>query len=421
METQGLSATTGDEGSGLAGLAEDELPPGNHPLEIAARKGYGPLSPRAREVWHGGGVPCVTCGQLVPRSDVVCSECGQDLSPDMLQKMRAASGPWYVLEHVRPFPGISLDRVIRQIRKGVIFETSIIRGPTTFHQWRFARETPGVAKYFGRCWNCQSSMPTAATYCPACLCHVDGLNPTRPLTVPSVNEIPQAAEGDDQDADEIEGVNANHASPASIEGIAVSEDQVGRAAVPQMGAQAASAPGFSAPTSVATGSGASGRAAAPVEVLKGSQEWEALSAAVGSRRERGLADSRWEPSRPRETRASLAIAAIVALFLLGLWGLTAWNRHREALRRAEGENPSLPLLTETPTTSPAEAAGSSTESTDGASVVPPPDSPNPAAEAPILEGGYIQLDEKPRKRDGEPAPAPETPTDRPKRDKPGSP
>ena len=130
---------------------EADLPPGNHALEVAARQGIGPLSALGRETWHGRALPCVSCGQLVARNAPVCDHCAQDLSKEMLAKMAAHAGPWDVLEHVRPFPGVSLERIVRQIRRGLITETSIIRGPSTDFQWRFAVETPGLCRYFGRC------------------------------------------------------------------------------------------------------------------------------------------------------------------------------------------------------------------------------------------------------------------------------
>ncbi|MBI4717028.1 MAG: hypothetical protein HY763_04430 [Planctomycetes bacterium] len=146
----------------------DALPPGDHPLEIAARHGIGPLSPQARAVWHGHAAPCVTCGQLVLRDRSECDHCGQDLSATMLARMRAHAGPWYVLEHVRPFPGVALERIIRQIRRGLITETSIVRGPATQHQWRFAGETPGLCRYFNRCWKCHTYVTDDEGVCGAC-------------------------------------------------------------------------------------------------------------------------------------------------------------------------------------------------------------------------------------------------------------
>lgn len=152
-------------------------PFGNHPTEIAARDGFGPLSTLSKEIWHGQSIPCVTCGQLVRRGHEACEHCGQNLSPEMLEKMRAHAGPWYVLEHLRPFPGISLDLVIRQIRRGLITETSIIRGPYTDFQWRYAVETPGICRYFNRCWSCHAEVNPVDTYCPKCMNYLSSDKP----------------------------------------------------------------------------------------------------------------------------------------------------------------------------------------------------------------------------------------------------
>ncbi len=86
----------------------------------------------------------------------------------MIQKMRAHAGPWYVLEHVRPFPGVTCERFIRQVRRGVLTRSTIVRGPTTDHQWRFAGETPGLSKYLGLCWSCQAAAGENQARCPAC-------------------------------------------------------------------------------------------------------------------------------------------------------------------------------------------------------------------------------------------------------------
>lgn len=151
---------------------EFDLPAGNHPLEVAARRGFGPLSPMSAQAWHGQAKPCVSCGQLVERDAAACDACGQDLREEMLEKMRQHAGPWYVLEHLRPFPGVSLERIVRQIRRGLITETSIVRGPATDYQWRFAVETPSLCRYFGRCWNCHHDVSPSDSYCPSCLTHL---------------------------------------------------------------------------------------------------------------------------------------------------------------------------------------------------------------------------------------------------------
>ncbi len=156
-----------------------EPPTGAHALEVAARLGFGPLSPQAQEAWHGHGTPCVTCGQIVRRDATACGHCGQNLRPAMLEKMKAHAGPWYVLEHLRPFPGINLETIVKQIHRGVLTETSIVRGPATNHQWRFALETPGLCRYFGKCWHCFSQIGQAEMSCQQCGEHLT-FEPQRP-------------------------------------------------------------------------------------------------------------------------------------------------------------------------------------------------------------------------------------------------
>jgi len=137
-------------------------------LETAAERGIGPLSDLGRRVWHGESIPCISCGELVGRSASQCELCGQDLSQSMVDRMRSHAGPWYVMEHVRPFPGVTLERLIRQAKRGVLVRTTIIRGPTTDHQWRFAAETPGLSRFVGCCWRCQSDVKPHDPTCAGC-------------------------------------------------------------------------------------------------------------------------------------------------------------------------------------------------------------------------------------------------------------
>lgn len=137
-------------------------------LETAAQRGIGPLSDLGRRVWHGESIPCISCGELVARSASQCDLCGQDLRQPMVDRMQAHAGPWYVMEHVRPFPGVTLERLIRQAKRGVLVRTTIVRGPTTDHQWRFAAETPGLSRFVGCCWQCQSDVKPHDRTCPSC-------------------------------------------------------------------------------------------------------------------------------------------------------------------------------------------------------------------------------------------------------------
>jgi hypothetical protein len=74
---------------------------------------------------------------------------------------------------VRPFPGVTLDRLIRQVQRGVLTATTIVRGPTTYHQWRYAAETPGLSKHLELCWNCQAKVSPDDTVCSACKVNLD--------------------------------------------------------------------------------------------------------------------------------------------------------------------------------------------------------------------------------------------------------
>ena len=150
---------------GISTTPESEA---DHPLAVAARNGIGPLSARAREVWHGQSAPCASCAQLNDREAQRCAHCGQDLSGPMLEKMAKHSGPWFVYDNVRPFPGVSLERIVSLIRRGALQPTSIVRGPTTRYQWRYAIEAPVISRHLGRCWRCQATVSLDDSACPEC-------------------------------------------------------------------------------------------------------------------------------------------------------------------------------------------------------------------------------------------------------------
>jgi len=274
-----------------------DLPPGNHPLEIAARRGIGPLSSMGALAWHGHAEPCVSCGQLVKRGATECDECGQDLSPAMLEKMRAHAGPWYVLEHVRPFPGVSLERIIRQIRRGLITEASIVRGPASDNQWRFAVEIPGLCRYFGRCWQCHKEVAPSDAFCQSCLSHLSFEKPTAAPT--AAQPAPPAPEAVDPNVQP--GTRAAPAAPAPGEGVTpaaaeVVGDDLGKLST----------------------AGASDLASEPASVPAPAQELARLSAAVG---EVALPSHEpiWdEPPRVVGVRATWIVAALLIAVIVVL-------------------------------------------------------------------------------------------------------
>ncbi len=173
----------------------------DHPLTVAARNGIGPLSARSREVWHGQSAPCASCAQLNDREAEQCAYCGQDLSGPMLEKMAKHSGPWFVYDNVRPFPGVSLERIGSLIRRGALQPTSIVRGPTTRYQWRYAIEAPIISRHMGRCWRCQAAVSLDDSACPECNVVLHGsfkqdqLQPFSPPRTPAdMEDVPASGE-----------------------------------------------------------------------------------------------------------------------------------------------------------------------------------------------------------------------------------
>lgn len=364
---------------------DDALPPGNHALEVAARSGFGPLSNLAHEAWHGRAVPCVSCGQLVRRDESACVHCEQDLSDEMIKKMRQHAGPWFVLEHVRPFPGVSLERIVRQIRRGLITETSIVRGPSSDYQWRFAVETPGLCRYFGRCWCCHAPVTLSDTYCPQCLHYLSFEKPRTGAQVPAA-----------------EVHTAESPAPPAAGGVTREPARAGVAAsTSAIPSQAASSARAAAITSVPPASQVQSQ---PVRAAGGmvmpqpvaataptqSSDLARLSAAVRQARVSHM-DSEWDqPPRVGGVNvtwiaALLIIAAVVALLLI--------SRARSD-RPALQTSPALPTMTDIPKAAEP-AAGTTTAPAPAGNVPrkiesPPPDAPPVQGTAPTTSSQDAQ-------------------------------
>lgn len=349
---------------------DDGLPPGEHALEVAARAGFGPLSPLAQEAWHGQATPCVSCGQLVHRDDQSCEHCGQDLSEEMIQKMRQHAGPWFVLEHVRPFPGVSLERVIRQIRRGLITETSIVRGPSNDYQWRFAVETPGLCRYFGKCWCCHGAVTLSDAYCPHCLHYLSFEKPRPGAQVPGSPDGRSATE-------------PSAALPATISVQHVAQAVAMGSPSPPAGAVIGNRPAAMVRPTTGSQSQIDNRQST-IPTAPQSPDLARLSAAVRQARV-AHRDSEWdEPPRVGGVNvtwiaALLIVAAVIALILI--------SRARSE-RPVHQTSPSLPTMTTpapipagqvppAPTTSPplAPASPGQPASTQPSQLTPPPDTP----------------------------------------------
>lgn len=167
-----------------------------NPLAVGSRRGIGPLSPHSGKIWHGNSAPCASCAQLNTRGAEHCAHCGQNLGQEMLQKMAKHSGTWFVFDTVRPFPGVSLERMLSLIKRGALKATSIVRGPTTYYQWRFAIETPLIARHLGHCWSCHAEVGPADQDCPQCEARLDGKPNGKQELLPPPNASGQVAGGE---------------------------------------------------------------------------------------------------------------------------------------------------------------------------------------------------------------------------------
>jgi len=81
----------------------------------------------------------------------------------------ARVGPWFVLQRKNPTaPGLRYSVLLSLVKRGLVTTDSILRGPTTQQLWRRATRVRGVARAFGVCWNCASSVSPEATACVRC-------------------------------------------------------------------------------------------------------------------------------------------------------------------------------------------------------------------------------------------------------------
>lgn len=78
-------------------------------------------------------------------------------------------GPWYIRDKQNPFrPGCSFEVLLKQLEKGKIKPTTILRGPTTRQYWSVARNVPGISQYVGYCYACGEHVDKKDKSCGKC-------------------------------------------------------------------------------------------------------------------------------------------------------------------------------------------------------------------------------------------------------------
>ncbi|MFO8013349.1 MAG: hypothetical protein R6X20_08595 [Phycisphaerae bacterium] len=119
--------------------------------------------------FKGPEAPCVYCGKVIDRGADRCPHCRTSYSLAVRKASREVVGDWFYLDPRNPSGrGVTFETLIKMIEKGRIKPDSIVRGPTTHHDWVYAAEAPRLAKYLGMCPHCFAEAKPEDTYCTHC-------------------------------------------------------------------------------------------------------------------------------------------------------------------------------------------------------------------------------------------------------------
>ncbi len=112
---------------------------------------------------------CPYCGNTQTQPDDRCAGCGGYFDQLSLKVTQQHMGPWFIRDRHNPFrPGCTYDVLVKQIQKGKITPTTILRGPTTRQYWSVARHVPGVAHRLGYCHACGARVEPTDQTCSHC-------------------------------------------------------------------------------------------------------------------------------------------------------------------------------------------------------------------------------------------------------------
>jgi len=112
---------------------------------------------------------CPYCGNTQADPKDRCAACGGFFDNLSLKVTQQHMGPWFIRDRHHPFrPGCSYEVLRKQIERGKVKPTTILRGPTTRQFWSVARNVPGVAHLMGYCHECGGHVDRDAEQCPHC-------------------------------------------------------------------------------------------------------------------------------------------------------------------------------------------------------------------------------------------------------------
>ncbi len=112
---------------------------------------------------------CPYCGNTQTAPADRCGACGGHFDELSLKATQQHMGPWYIRDSHNPYrPGCTYEVLLKQVQRGKITPTTILRGPTTRQFWSVARNVPGVAHLLGYCHACGAHVEHGANNCPQC-------------------------------------------------------------------------------------------------------------------------------------------------------------------------------------------------------------------------------------------------------------
>ncbi|MCG8614806.1 MAG: hypothetical protein MI802_01210, partial [Desulfobacterales bacterium] len=112
---------------------------------------------------------CPYCGNAQTEPRDRCTACGGHFDELSLKATQGHMGPWFVRDRANPFrPGCSYEVLVKEIERGRVTATTILRGPTTRQFWSIAQNVPGVAHHLGYCHACGKTVKPGSSACEHC-------------------------------------------------------------------------------------------------------------------------------------------------------------------------------------------------------------------------------------------------------------
>lgn len=112
---------------------------------------------------------CPYCGNTQSAPADRCGACGGYFDELSLKATQEHMGPWFIRDSQNPYrPGCTYEVLLKQVQRGKITPTTILRGPTTRQFWSVARNVPGISHLLGYCHACGAHVEHGTDACGQC-------------------------------------------------------------------------------------------------------------------------------------------------------------------------------------------------------------------------------------------------------------